>query len=79
MSWRPAELIGLGSPTERALTPGAPADICVIDPNATYVASVASMATNGTNSAVEGVEMRGRVHTTFVSGQLVVDQGKAVA
>jgi len=79
MSWRPAELIGIGSPGERALIPGAPADICVIDPNETYVASVASMATNGTNSAVEGVEMTGRVRTTFVGGQLVVDQGKVMA
>ena len=33
MSWRPAELLGLGSPSARTITPGAIADLTIIDPN----------------------------------------------
>lgn len=79
MSWRPAELLGLGSPQERSLQPGAPADVVVIDPNETWTVHVGSMATLGTNSAFEGTELTGRVRTTIVGGQLVVDQGKVAA
>lgn len=79
MSWRPAELLGLGTPAERSLQPGAPADIVVIDPNESFRVNVASMATLGTNSAFEGTELTGRVRTTFVGGRLVVNQGKVAA
>ncbi|MEM7092162.1 MAG: dihydroorotase [Actinomycetota bacterium] len=79
MSWRPAQLVGLGDPETRSLRPGAPADIVIIDPTETWTVSTASMATLGTNSAFEGTELTGRVRSTFVGGRLVVDQGKVAA
>ena len=79
LSWRPAELIGLGTPLERSLQPGAPADIVVIDPDESWVARVGSMATLGTNCAFEGSELVGRVRATIVDGRVVVDQGKVAA
>lgn len=79
LSWRPAELIGLGTPLERSLQPGAPADIVVIDPDESWVARVGSMTTLGTNCAFEGSELVGRVRATIVDGRVVVDQGKVAA
>ena len=77
MSWRPAELLGLGTPTERTITAGARADITIIDPHESFTVSTMSLATAGTNSAFEGVDLRGRVRATIVGGRLVVDGGQA--
>jgi len=72
MSWRPAELLGLGDPLTRGLQPGAVADVVVIDPTEPFVAAAAAMATRGTNSAFEGLELTGRVRATVVHGRIVV-------
>lgn len=79
LSWRPAQLLGLGDPETRSLQPGAAADIVVIDPAETWTVRVGEMATLGTNSAFEGTQLTGRVRATIVDGQLVVDQGKVAA
>lgn len=79
MSWRPAELLGIGSPSERTITPGARADITIIDPEERFNVSTSSQATAGTNSAFEGADLRGRVRATIVDGRLVVDNGQVVA
>lgn len=78
MSWRPAELLGLGTPSERTITPGARADLTIIDPTESFIVSTSSLATAGTNSAFEGMELRGRVRSTIVDGSLVVDNGQVV-
>ena len=79
MSWRPAELLGLGSPAERTITPGARADLTIINPQESFIVSTSSLATAGTNSALQGVELRGRVRSTIVRGRLVVDDGQVLA
>jgi len=73
MSWRPAELLGLGTPEQRTITPGARADITIINPQESFTVSTSSSATTGTNSAFEGEELRGRVRATIVDGHVVVD------
>lgn len=77
MSWTPAELLGLGSPTDRAITTGHRADIIVVDPDESFVVRSAEQETAGTNCAFENYELRGRVRTTIVGGTVVVD-GAAV-
>jgi len=79
MSWRPAELLGMGTPTERTITPGAPADVTIIDTQERFTVSTSSLATAGTNSAFEGAELRGRTRATVVGGRLVVDGFEVVA
>ena len=79
LSWRPAELLGLGAPSDRGIQPGHPADITVIDTSAVFTVAVASMATTGTNSSLEGCDLTGRVRATIVGGRLVVDQYEVVA
>ncbi|MCL4118563.1 UNVERIFIED_CONTAM: hypothetical protein GTU68_046271 [Idotea baltica] len=79
MSWRPAELLGLGSPSQRTISPGASADLTIIDPYERFSVSTQTQATAGTNSAFEGAELRGRVRSTIVNGQLVVNDGQVTA
>jgi len=78
MSWRPAELLGLGGPEQRTLSPGSRADITIIDPQEGFTVSTSAFATTGTNSAFEGAELRGRVRSTVVGGRLVVDAGEVL-
>jgi dihydroorotase len=79
MSWRPAELLGLGPPSERTISPGVIADLIIIDPHERFSVSTRTQATAGTNSAFEGVELRGRVRTTIVGGRVVVQNGQVTA
>lgn len=79
LSWRPAELLGLGSPSQRTISPGAIADLTIIDPHERFSVSTQTQATAGTNSAFEGVELRGRVRSTIVSGRVVVNDGQVTA
>lgn len=79
LSWRPAELLGMGGPSQRTISPGSPADLTIIDPNESFTVSTSSFASTGTNSALAGIELRGRVRSTIVSGRLVVDGGQVIA
>lgn len=78
MSWRPAELLGLGSPSERTISPGARADIIIIDPTESFTVSTSALATTGTNCAFDGTQLRGRIRSTIVDGTLVVTDGQVV-
>lgn len=74
LSWRPAELVGLGSPEHRNLEPGAAADLIVIDPSANWTVAVDELATGGANSAFEGMTLTGRVRATVVGGVVVHEE-----
>lgn len=76
LSWRPAELLGLGTPDQRTISPGARADLTIINPEERFTVSTSSLATAGTNCLFDGVELRGRVRSTIVGGRLVVDAGE---
>lgn len=79
LSWRPAELLGLGAPAERALLPGAVADVAIIDPGATWTARAADSASLGTNCALEGMQLTGKVTTTIRNGVTVFSDGEIAA
>ena len=64
----PAEILGLPGGT---LASGATADICIFDPDRTWVLDTASMCSNGQNTPFMGWEMRGRVTHTLLAGRLV--------
>jgi dihydroorotase len=64
----PAEILGLPAGT---LATGATADICIFDPERTWVLDAASMRSNGHNTPFMGWEMRGRVTHTLLAGRLV--------
>ncbi len=68
LTCEPATILGL--PTGR-LTPGAPADLCIFDPQARWRVEASTMKSRGQNSPFLGWEFNGRVTHTLVAGRLV--------
>jgi dihydroorotase len=65
---RAARILGAKAGT---LSPGAPADICLFDPNAPWVVTRAALASQGKNTPFMGLELAGRVAKTVVGGRVV--------
>ncbi|MDQ3693643.1 MAG: dihydroorotase [Chloroflexota bacterium] len=65
MSRVPAKLWSLDAGT---LTPGAPADVVVFDPDERWIVDAAKLKTKSANTPLIGMELRGRVKHTFVGG-----------
>lgn len=76
MSWRPARIAGL-TDHGRAIEPGAPANVCVIDPSATWTIDDTGGASRSRNVPYVGRTVRGRVRHTFLFGEQVVIDGEA--
>jgi dihydroorotase len=64
----PASILGL---PQGQLGLGAPADVCVFDPEHTWVLDSRSMESEGHNSPFLGWEMKGRASHTLLNGRLV--------
>jgi dihydroorotase len=64
----PAQLLGqkMGH-----LSVGAHADICIVDPEASWVVEPAALKSQGKNTPFNGYEMQGRVRYTLLDGQIV--------
>jgi len=77
MSWRPAAIAGIADRHGVPIAPGAPANICVIDPDETWTVSGRAMASLSSNTPYEGRTLRGRVRHTIRSGVPVVVDGEA--
>jgi dihydroorotase len=67
MSSAPARIFRLRG---GALTPGAPADVTVIDPEASWTCDVAAFRSRSRNSPFAGRPLRGRAALTIVGGKL---------
>ncbi|MBI5658806.1 MAG: dihydroorotase [Nitrosomonadales bacterium] len=63
----PAQLIGQ---KVGYLSVGAHADLCIFDPDASWVVEPAALKSQGKNSPFLGYEVRGRVRYTLVEGQV---------
>lgn len=71
MSWVPARIggiVGQGGP----VAPGAPANLCVIDPARRWVVRGDKLASRSHNTAFEGQELVGKVRHTILAGEPVV-------
>jgi dihydroorotase len=64
----PATVLGLAS---GQLAIGATADICIFDPEATWLLTPEALKSRGKNSPWTGYMMTGQVKTTLVSGRVV--------
>ncbi|MEX1081193.1 MAG: dihydroorotase [Halofilum sp. (in: g-proteobacteria)] len=62
----PAALLGLHAGT---LTPGAPADLCLFDPQQEWTLEGAAMVSRGRNTPFEGNPLRGRVDRVLLAGE----------
>lgn len=72
---KPAELFKLPAGT---LSVGAPADICIFDPNRSWVYDAKNGFSKSRNSPWHGQTLKGRVCTTIVAGRIVYADGKIV-
>jgi len=77
LSWRPAAIAGI-SEHGRAIEPGAPANLCVIDPTSRWEVDAARLASRSRNTPFGGRKVTGRVRHTILRGEPVVIDGDAV-
>ena len=77
LSWKPAAIAGIADRHGVSLVPGAPANLCVVDPDETWTVSGTAMASRSSNTPYEGDTLRGRVRHTIRAGELVVVDGEA--
>ena len=71
----PAELAGMPS-RKGAIAVGYDADIVAFDPDAITAVDATKLEHRHKVTPYDGMELRGRVHATYVRGQLVYDQGE---
>ena len=81
LSWQPAAIAGLDAPRGGGqggpIAPGHAANLCVIDPDATWTVDAARLASRSRNTPYAGRQLRGRVRHTIVRGEPVVTDGEA--
>ena len=75
MSTKPAQVMGLPG---GALTPGSPADVCVVDPHSEWTVDSAKFTSKGRNTPYQGMKLKGRVMLTYVGGSKVFDGRREV-
>ena len=72
MSWRPATIAGLSGTHGGPVAPGAPANLCVIDPERRWIVQPAALASRSRNTPFIGRELKGRARHTVLAGEPVV-------
>ncbi len=91
MSWQPAAIIGLGPAGAGdggrpaggftvhggPIAPGADANLCVVDPTATWQVDPDRLASRSRNTPYAGRRLTGRVRHTVLRGEPVVIDGEA--
>jgi dihydroorotase-like cyclic amidohydrolase len=73
----PAKLMGL-YPRKGTIAVGSDADLVVVDPDRTWIVRAEDLHMSSDYSCWEGWELRGRVETTLLRGETVVDSGRFV-
>ena len=77
LSWRPAAVAGLSDQHGGPVAEGWPANLCVIDPAATWVVDPDALASRSRNTPYAGRKLTGRVRHTLLRGEPVVVDGEA--
>ena len=77
LSWTPARIAGLESSHGGPVAEGRPANLCVIDPAATWVVDPDALASRARNTPYAGRKLTGRARHTVLRGEPVVVDGVA--
>ena len=77
LPWNPAQVIGIGDAHRLPVAEGNPANLCIIDPEATWTVDGTKMASRSHNTPYQGRELKGRVRHTILAGEPVVIAGEA--
>jgi dihydroorotase len=72
LSWRPAGILGIEDTHGGPIAEGRPANLCVIDPTATWTVEPERLASRSRNTPYAGMMLSGRVRHTLVGGEAVV-------
>lgn len=75
-SWNPAQRFGLLSKGDIAA--GYDADLVLVDPDQSFVVRAADSESSQGYTPFEGLELTGRVESTYLRGELVYDNGKVI-
>jgi len=78
MTLVPARIFGLAEDGAGSLTPGAPADITIIDPARTWKVDTAAFYSKARNCPFHGWKLQGRAIATIVRGKMVMREGQVV-
>jgi dihydroorotase len=77
MSWQPARIAGITDSHGGPIKAGSAANLCVIDPLATWVVDASKQASKSRNTPFAGRTLQGRVRHTIFNGDIVVLDGTA--
>ena len=77
MSIHPAQIAGIADRHGRDIEPGAPANLVVFDPNATWQVEPEMLASKSRNTPYVGMTLRGKVRHTMFNGDITVLHGEA--
>jgi dihydroorotase len=77
LSWRPARIAGVEATHGGPVAEGRPANLCVIDPAATWVVEPERLASRSRNTPYAGRKLTGQVRHTVLAGEPVVVDGVA--
>jgi dihydroorotase len=72
MSWQAAAIAGLAGTHGGPIVPGAPANLCVIDPERRWVVEPAALVSRSRNTPFAGRELKGKARHTVLAGEPVV-------
>jgi allantoinase len=75
-SWNPARRFGL--PSKGELAPGYDADIVLVDENRSFVVHAVESESVQGYTPFEGLELTGKVASTYLRGELIYDDGRVV-
>jgi allantoinase len=75
-SWNPAQRFGLLSKGDIAA--GYDADLVLVDPDKSFVVHAADSESSQGYTPLEGLELTGRVESTYLRGEMVYDNGKII-
>lgn len=76
LSWNPAQRFGLDCKGDIAL--GYDADLVLLDPRETFVVRASESQSQQGYTPFEGLELTGRVKSTFLRGNLIYDKGEVL-
>lgn len=74
LCWNPAQRFGLLQKGDIAV--GYDADLALVDPNETFVVRAAESLSQQGYTPFEGMELTGRVKSTFLRGNMIYDRGQ---
>jgi dihydroorotase len=77
LSWQPAAIAGLTESHGGPIGPGAPANLCVIDPAETWTVDATALASRSRNTPYAGRTLTGRVRHTVLRGTPTVFEYEA--